>query len=418
MKPVFARRFRRRSSFARDGNFFKREGSLQTYFDATIHENFFQPAPVSVQRKCEKCEEEGKKVQRVEGKKEEEEKKLQKKESSSTTANNCATGYINSLNNKGESLPKETQIFFGRRMGYDFSNVRIHKDNEAEQSAKVLNAKAYTTNNHIVFNESQYNTASTEGRKLMAHELAHIMQNSADNSNGILKRKAEFKDGSRVNDLNLAEQYIKLLQGDTDTEGGSTHPSINGVDLYGNVKANPISIPAESDLKTLTVNNEFEASVSTPPINTTSYSMHLPQKEKWKKYTDVEKLPAVFGQKKCNASTTLVLVSGDPDNTTILTNVETHEDVHVSHIKDAHKVVIEKFDDTLKAMKLKNKDEKKSKTLLLKAITTIASVSWSDFIKKFEESAAIFHGKPAGKKLDFSKPDVDSDCMTVKGNVR
>jgi hypothetical protein len=302
-------------------------------------------------------------------------------------------------------------------MGYDFSNVKIHTEEAAARSAKAINAKAYTTNNHIVFNEGQYNPASAEGKKLIAHELTHIMQN-LNNSVGILKRKAEFKEGPRTNDRNLAGQYIKLLQGDTDTEGGSTHPSINGVDLYGNVKTNPINIPAEADLKTSTVNNEFEASVSTLPTNTTSYSMHLPQKEKWKKYADVDKLPGVFGQKKCNASTTLVLVSGDPDNTTILTNVETHEDVHVSHIKDAHKAVIEKFDDTLKAMKLKNKDEKKSKTLLLKAITTIAAVSWSDFIKKFEESAAIFHGKPAGKKLEFSKPEVDSDCMTVKGNVR
>ncbi|HEY6977190.1 MAG TPA: DUF4157 domain-containing protein [Chitinophagaceae bacterium] len=417
MKPAFTRRFRRRSSFAGDGSFFKRGGSLQTFFDSSAHESFFQPAPKSVQRKCEKCEEEEKKVQRVEEKKDEEEKKLQKKGLSSATTGNKATGYINSLNNRGEFLSKETQTFFGSRMGYDFSNVKIHTEEAAARSAKAINAKAYTTNNHIVFNEGQYNPASAEGKKLIAHELTHIMQN-LNNSVGILKRKAEFKEGPRTNDRNLAGQYIKLLQGDTDTEGGSTHPSINGVDLYGNVKTNPINIPAEADLKTSTVNNEFEASVSTLPTNTTSYSMHLPQKEKWKKYADVDKLPGVFGQKKCNASTTLVLVSGDPDNTTILTNVETHEDVHVSHIKDAHKAVIEKFDDTLKAMKLKNKDEKKSKTLLLKAITTIAAVSWSDFIKKFEESAAIFHGKPAGKKLEFSKPEVDSDCMTVKGNVR
>lgn len=63
-------------------------------------------------------------------------------------------------------------------MDHDFSRVRIHTGTEAGQSAKAVNAKAYTVDNHIVFNDEQYNSASQDGKKLLAHELAHVVQNN------------------------------------------------------------------------------------------------------------------------------------------------------------------------------------------------------------------------------------------------
>ena len=61
-------------------------------------------------------------------------------------------------------------------MGSDFSNVKVHTDSEAARSAQEINAKAYAVGNNIVFNEGQCDIESNEGKKLMAHELTHVMQ--------------------------------------------------------------------------------------------------------------------------------------------------------------------------------------------------------------------------------------------------
>lgn len=125
-----------------------------------------------VMKKEDKKEEE--KVMKKEDKKEEE--KVQKKEAGGIAPANGVSNYISSLNGKGHALSSKDNHFFSSRMGYDFSNVKIHNDKEAADSAKDVNAKAYTIGNNVVFNEGQYNTESSEGKKLMAHELTHITQ--------------------------------------------------------------------------------------------------------------------------------------------------------------------------------------------------------------------------------------------------
>jgi hypothetical protein len=114
-------------------------------------------------------------------KKEEEKKdeeKLQKKDAGlSSTSSSGISNYVSTINGKGNPLPANANQFFSSKMGYDFSNVKIHTDQTAAESAKDVNAKAYTVGNNVVFNEGQYNTESNEGKKLMAHELAHVVQN-------------------------------------------------------------------------------------------------------------------------------------------------------------------------------------------------------------------------------------------------
>lgn len=82
MKPTFARRYRCRTTPSTENSFFKKEGRQEhAFFGSSSHETFFHP-DAGIQRKCEKCEEDDKKVHRMAEKKEEE--KLQKKENSSS----------------------------------------------------------------------------------------------------------------------------------------------------------------------------------------------------------------------------------------------------------------------------------------------------------------------------------------------
>lgn len=63
-----------------------------------------------------------------------------------------------------------------QRFRYDFSSVRIHEDRDAARSARTLNARAFTVGNHIVFGQDQYQPQSASGKRLLAHELAHVAQ--------------------------------------------------------------------------------------------------------------------------------------------------------------------------------------------------------------------------------------------------
>ena len=78
----------------------------------------------------------------------------------------------------GKPLDESTRIFMEPRFNYDFSKVKIHDNNKAAQSAGSLNALAYTSGNSIVFNSGQYKTNTDSGRHLLAHELAHVVQQS------------------------------------------------------------------------------------------------------------------------------------------------------------------------------------------------------------------------------------------------
>ena len=78
----------------------------------------------------------------------------------------------------GEPLPLSVRAFFEPRFNHDFADVRVHTDANAIDSARAVNAKAYTIGNDIVFNAGRYAPAEPSGKRLLAHELAHVAQQS------------------------------------------------------------------------------------------------------------------------------------------------------------------------------------------------------------------------------------------------
>ncbi len=79
----------------------------------------------------------------------------------------------------GSPLSSETNMEMGNAIGADFSNVRVHTDSNAVQMNKDLGAKAFTNGSDIYFNEGNYDTQSIEGKRLLAHELTHTVQQGA-----------------------------------------------------------------------------------------------------------------------------------------------------------------------------------------------------------------------------------------------
>jgi hypothetical protein len=76
----------------------------------------------------------------------------------------------------GAPLPAPTARFFGERFGFDFSRVRVHHDHPADVSARSLGARAYTYGTDVVFRASEWSPDTDSGRRLLAHELAHVVQ--------------------------------------------------------------------------------------------------------------------------------------------------------------------------------------------------------------------------------------------------
>jgi len=88
------------------------------------------------------------------------------------------------LRSPGQSLDAETRAFMEPRFGHEFSRVRVHTDAKAADSARALNALAYTVGRDIVFGAGHYAPDKSEGRGLVAHELAHVLQQSGAHSTG------------------------------------------------------------------------------------------------------------------------------------------------------------------------------------------------------------------------------------------
>jgi Domain of unknown function (DUF4157) len=80
------------------------------------------------------------------------------------------------LRSSGEPLDRTPRAAMESRFGHDFSRVRTHRDARAVESARAINALAYTVGQDVVFGAGQYAPETMRGRKLLAHELAHVVQ--------------------------------------------------------------------------------------------------------------------------------------------------------------------------------------------------------------------------------------------------
>ena len=76
-----------------------------------------------------------------------------------------------------------------QRFGHDFSQVKVHADGEAANAASAVRARAYTIGRNIVFGSGEYAPATTEGKRLLAHELAHVVQQKQGPRQGVVMRQ-------------------------------------------------------------------------------------------------------------------------------------------------------------------------------------------------------------------------------------
>jgi hypothetical protein len=104
---------------------------------------------------------------------------------------------IQSLRGGGQPVPESVRNFFEPRFGNDFSQVSVHTDMNAAETARAVNALAFTVGRDIVFGEGQYAPETESGKRLLAHELTHVLQQAAAPGSGrlgpaMLQRQSSF----------------------------------------------------------------------------------------------------------------------------------------------------------------------------------------------------------------------------------
>lgn len=111
---------------------------------------------------------------------------LQRSTAPATAATETAIGGAGSLlPGAGRPLAPALRQDMEQRFGYDFSRVRVHADSAAKHSARQLHADAYTVGHSIVFGADQFAPQTETGRRLMAHELAHVMQQTGSSRTAV-----------------------------------------------------------------------------------------------------------------------------------------------------------------------------------------------------------------------------------------
>jgi hypothetical protein len=133
-----------------------------------------QSSGLSVQRKCARCEDD--------------ENLLQRKESHADAGSHASASQDvpqvmrDVLGSAGQPLDAATRDFMESRFEYDFGNVRVHSGAQAQAAARSVDALAFTVGRDVVFGAAQYSPHTTEGKRLLAHELTHVVQQGATGS--------------------------------------------------------------------------------------------------------------------------------------------------------------------------------------------------------------------------------------------
>ncbi|HKH91620.1 MAG TPA: DUF4157 domain-containing protein, partial [Gemmatimonadaceae bacterium] len=117
-------------------------------------------------------------------KKKDGEKKTLQKKSAGPGSSTVPTGVERTIDaltaDGGSPLPESVRAKFEPRFGYDFSAVRVHTNDRATGAATALAARAFTVGDHLFFGAGEFRPTSTEGQRLIAHELTHVVQQGAD----------------------------------------------------------------------------------------------------------------------------------------------------------------------------------------------------------------------------------------------
>jgi hypothetical protein len=152
---------------------------------------------------------------------------------------------IQGLKGKGQPMPDSLRAFFEPRLGYDFNEVRIHTDRQAAESAKALNALAYTVERDVVFRSGQYQPGTGTGQRLIAHELAHVVQQQATGGMVSIPASLTIYDNMTLSKRGEVKQFF------VSTSPVSRHPQQVTITPLSVIRSPVVQRAVSSDMPTI-----------------------------------------------------------------------------------------------------------------------------------------------------------------------
>jgi hypothetical protein len=377
------------------------------------------------------------------------------------------------LSSPGQMLDSAARGFLEPRLGHDLSRVRVHADTRAAESADSVSAIAYTVGRDVVFGAGHYAPQTGAGLRLLAHELAHVVQQgnaSASPSaplqlsspgddfeqeadrvadaimtrpsasfspivNGIvqlsrrqpgLQRTARFLKATPTNDINPAELIAENKIATAKLFLGETNFVLNkkvfgdGTAVRGALNTPGVGSSKRSD-------RAVDCWFTSVPDNEVSYTMKLLKKgTTWTHATDKknvgDRFPTLKACKKGFGAVTFVV----RDNKDLPTKIETHENQHKKDYETIFNNVLVPWNDKVteahkKSKKMLGKDDRDCEQKLYLASAgenQMAADIESTITNEINTRADDFHRKPEGSKPNISIANVDPDCTVVKADVQ
>ena len=125
------------------------------------------------------------------------------------TASLAAPPVVNEVvRSSGQPLDASTKSFMEQRFGQDFSHVRVHTDSKAADAAQSIQARAFTVGSNVVFNRSEFTPQNASGKKLLAHELTHVVQQQGGHGQQVQRTPLP---GESTEEYELRRRLIRLI---------------------------------------------------------------------------------------------------------------------------------------------------------------------------------------------------------------
>jgi len=339
----------------------------------------------------------------------------------------------------GGNLDPDTRAFMEPRFGADFSGVRIHTDAHAAAMTRRFRAEAFTVGSDVYFAPGQYSTGSDAGRRLLAHELAHTIQQD----HSVVRRQAETGMPDVLDELDESPPVLEMapptVQRSTKWKGAKVHEnhnkardSLNGDAPITWEQLNGTSLKTEADaegaiklpkIKTSGSGKDWKAAVDSVPAQEGGDDENVLSSGPWSTVAPKAKVGTKYGLAKCSgAGNTTFSAHGKPSDNAVYKANRRHEDHHVADDKDAFDEKIGKWDKKVQQAKDKGTEFKgTSADKATEALWTAMGNTPKDAAKAFRAlrgtKVVAYHGTVAGGKMVISNPTANADCSTSSVDV-
>jgi hypothetical protein len=301
-------------------------------------------------------------------------------------------------------MPQSVRSYFEPRFGHGFANVRLHTDSRAAQLAGAVDARAFTVGQDVVFGAGQYDPSSVEGRTLIAHELAHVLQPGSEHP--VIRRKIKFAPQPPVRE----DPIDKILRGEPAV--GLTTPTVNGsqpTDFQDAEKRlNNALMPKQTsyDAKTSECTiNDFDVSIS---ANVRIFTE--PKDGKWRKYVPGSSLRNAAACK--DLENVPVVMKGTPSSDSVEKLVAANEQEHVDDLKRLYGQHLEPHFRELASLKGKGDSSKTCSDDIRATAGSKRAVAITDFLQAWHDS--VTNRDEGGKHTLKTKTTVKDKCVRVE----